>query len=77
MGAADLVFGAGGGLGVSSRPMTLRTELAGSGAVAARGLKLDLKVHLASQSPRQFRENLLCRGVRRAELEEQLVRNGA
>lgn len=33
--------------------------LAGSSAVAARGLKSDVKVHLASQSPKQFQENLL------------------
>lgn len=33
--------------------------LAESSAVAARGLKSDVKVHLASQSPRQFQENLL------------------
>jgi len=50
--------------------------LAGSGAVAARGLKSDLRVHLASQSP-TLRKIFLSRGVRRAELEEQLARNGA
>lgn len=33
--------------------------LAASGAVAVRGLKSDVKVHLAGQSPRQFQENLL------------------
>lgn len=32
--------------------------LAGGGALAARGLKSDVKVHLASQSPTQFQEYL-------------------
>lgn len=33
--------------------------LAGSDALAVRGLKSDVKLHLASQSPTQFQDNLL------------------
>lgn len=33
--------------------------LAGSDALAVRGLKSDVKLHLGSQSPTQFQDNLL------------------
>lgn len=49
--AADPVFGAGHGSGVSSCPVAQLHRLGLQGAVWSQ-LKSDLKVHLTSQSPR-------------------------
>lgn len=52
-----------------------QTGLAGGDALAARGLKSNVKVHLASQSPTASGKSFN-RGDRRTELGEQLVPNG-
>lgn len=56
----DLGAGCGSGFPLALWLSVAQAELAGSDdALAARGLKSDVKVHLASQSPAQFQENIL------------------
>lgn len=61
IGAADLIWEQAvvWGFPLALWLSVAQAGLAGSDALAARGLKSDVKVHLASQSPTQFQENLL------------------
>lgn len=78
VGAADLAWeqAVAWGFPLALWLSVAQAGLAGGDALAAGGLKSDVKVHLASQSPTQVQENLFNIGVRRTRLGEQFVPNG-